>query len=41
MELENKFGNNFKKIQDLDLENATPLERKMYNFVQKYKNHRH
>lgn len=35
MELENKFGNNFKKIQDMNLENATPLERKMYNFVTK------
>ena len=33
MELQEKFGENFKKIHELDLENATPLEKKMYTFI--------
>eukprot|EP01083_Nonionella_stella_P037732 102847_1 len=33
MELESKFGANFKKIQELDLEKANALEKKMHVFI--------
>eukprot|EP00485_Elphidium_margaritaceum_P010078 CAMPEP_0202692676 /NCGR_PEP_ID=MMETSP1385-20130828/6994_1 /ASSEMBLY_ACC=CAM_ASM_000861 /TAXON_ID=933848 /ORGANISM="Elphidium margaritaceum" /LENGTH=668 /DNA_ID=CAMNT_0049348253 /DNA_START=133 /DNA_END=2139 /DNA_ORIENTATION=+ len=33
MELQQKFGQNFQKIHELDLDTATPLDRKMHNFI--------